>query len=728
MSGLWAHTPNQAGCPHALVDHLRGTANLARRFGEAFGCSELASEVGLVHDLGKAGGCFQDYLRLCHDQGDSVARSRYPARDHKSAGARLLWGPTTAGLLGALAVFGHHGGLPSLADLRARMQPMDPDASEALAQVVIGSSWEGLKARVPEWAAMPDDGNLFDVEMLGRFLQSALADADFLDTAAHFGRAAVVSPARVDELVARAEDGHDKLVTASTTSAVNRARQEAYEEALAGCEGRPGWYELAGVTGIGKTAIGLSWALHHAAANNLRRVVTAVPYITVTSQTASFYRELLGVDREGVVLEHHSRVGWAGVWAKLAAENWDAPVVVTTTVRLFESLFGRRPSDVRRLHRLARSVVVLDEAHTLPVRLLDALYDALRCLVERFGVSVLVMSATPPAIERVRTVAGRRPAPLLADPYRWPALRARVAWSGPVRLDHAGLAGMVGSEPRVLCVLNTARDAAEVARLCRQTVVYLARTLRPAEVDERLADVRRSLAEGVPCRVVATQLVEAGVDLDFPVVIRVLGPAPSLEQAAGRCNREGKLSKGRATVVDLDRGRLPPDDAYAAGMPITRGLLAEGVADLGDPNLSRAWFERLLSDPAVRTDRDGVQRARRSFDYPEVERLVRLVDDEGVGVIVPWPPGEPRAEGLGSVLRAAGAGRPLDPVAARHLQDVTVNIRPWLANRARTLDFLPADPEALQVWTGPYDPLVGIDPSSLQVAANQPWTKEESVW
>jgi CRISPR-associated endonuclease/helicase Cas3 len=715
MEAKWAHTPNRQGEPHILVDHLEGTSRIARRFGESFDCGELAGQIGLVHDLGKADGCFQDYLRVCARDGTIAGRRRYPARDHKSAGARLLWQPTTAGLLGALAVYGHHGGLPAMADLRDHMQLIDGMEVETLAEAVLPRQWQPSSSGVADWATHINQRNVQDVEMLGRFLQSALADADFLDTAAHFGHPQSKPPPPVALLADRADEGHARLVAAAPAwNPVNRARLEAYEEAMSTTDGGPGWYQLPGMTGMGKTVVGLSWALRHARANGLRRVITAVPYITVTSQTADAYRDLLQVSRDSVVLEHHSRVVWPGVWAKLAAENWDASVVVTTTVRLFESLFARRPSDVRRLHRLARSVIVLDEAHTLPIRLLDALYDALRCLVERFGTSVLVMSATPPAVERVATVADCRPAPLLADPYRWPAFRDRVAWSYAGKCSIQRIASMIDAETQVLCVLNTARDAAQVARACREPVFYLARTLRFADVDERLSAIRAALNAGSPCRVVATQLVEAGVDLDFPAVIRALGPAPSLEQAAGRCNREGRLERGRAVVVDVDDGSpLPPDDAYSTGVLITRSLLADGMATLGDAALSQRWFERLLDDPAVLTDRHGVQEARGRFDYPEVERLVRLVDDEGLAIVVPWSPEDSRAVALDRVIDSVKAGGPLDPSDARLLQDVTVNVRPWIARRARELGMLPSDRDAFQYWSGPYDPLVGIDPDQL---------------
>lgn len=724
-TGLWAHTPSQTGRWHGLLDHLESTAALAGEFGAGFGCRDLAYEVGLVHDVGKAGGCFQEYLRACAVEGSAPARRRFPSRDHKSAGARLLWRPSTAGLLGALAVYGHHGGLPAWVDLRDRMQDLDGADAEKLAAGVLGSGWSGPAAQPPRWATALDGDSLLDVELLGRFVQSALADADFLDTASHFGRPGRAGGLGIEELVERVDAGYDRLAAGVGRSTVNVARREAYEEVLAGAGDAPGWFVLPGVTGVGKTVAGLSWGVHHAAVNRLRRVVTAIPYITVTSQTAAAYRRLLGAGGgDGVLLEHHSRAGWSGTWAKLAAENWDAPVVVTTTVRLFETLFARRPAAVRRLHRLAGSVIILDEAHTLPVRLLDTLYDGLRCLVDRFGVSVLAMSATPPTLERISTLEGVTARTLLADPYRWPALTGRVAWSDAGERSHAEVAAMVDAQDAVLCVLNTARDAAEVARACRTPVSFLARSLRPADVEERLELIRAALAAGEQCRVVATQLVEAGVDLDFPIVIRALGPAPSLEQAAGRCNREGRLETGRAVVVRLVGGRLPRDDAYTAGSAITQALLVEGRAVLGDPGLSRAWFERLLSDPAVRTDRDSVQAARAALDYPVVERLVRLVDDDGIAVVVPWEDSDPRAAPLNALIDAVAAGRAVDPVDARLFDDATVSVYPWVASFARRAGWLPENAEVLQVWAGPYDPLVGIDPAW----AAGGMTPKEEIW
>lgn len=714
-TGLWAHTANKSGCPHLLRDHLKGTAALAASFGAAFGCAGLAGRVALVHDLGKAGGCFQEYLRTCQQEGDAVARGRFPSRDHKSAGARLLWERTTAGLIGALAVYGHHGGLPSVADLREKMRAVDPAEVTKLEQAVLGDALSAWPDGLPDWAGTLTVDNALDVEMLGRFAQSVLADADFLDTARHFGRP-YVEGRSTSGLAERAEAGYRRLAGNRPESALARARRDAHEEVLSHNDEAPGWYVLAGATGMGKTVTGLMWALQHARRHGLRRVVTAVPYITVTSQTAQAYRALLDVRCDDLVLEHHSRVEFPGQWGKLAAENWDAPIVVTTTVRLFESLFARRPSAVRRLHRLARCVVVLDEPQTLPIRLLDTLYDGLRCLVERFGASVVLMSATPPALDRIATLAACRPTALLADPHRWPVFRQRVRWAPVERADHARVATLVDQEASVLCVLNTARDATEVARRCQTPVIYLSRLLRPADVDERIAQIRRLLGTGSPCRVVATQLVEAGVDLDFPVVIRALGPAPSLEQAAGRCNREGQLASGTVRVIDLVDGGLPLDAAYRPGTSITQALLGEGAAELGEPGLSRAWFERVLSDPAVATDRGGIQDMRVAFNYPEVDRRVRLVDDDGVAVVVPWPASDPRAGDLQADIAAASGGYLIDPRAARRLQDVTVNVRPWMAARARRCGMLPAEPSVLDVWSGPYDPLVGIDPAGFDAS------------
>ena len=393
---IWAHSENLAGLRHRLDDHLRGTAALASRFAEPFGGAALAWWLALLHDAGKASCDWQQRLLEVTGTGRPVGV------DHKLLGARLARERGLGSF--ALAVAGHHGGLASPSWLKGKLGSLtgaeksrERDALEVLGRVLpeIG---DAAHVQVPDSWHDP-----LVREMAIRLCFSALCDADFLDTAAHFsGSASPAIRAETDFRILRDryERGREALLSGRHPSPVDAIREAVYQACLRASASQPGVFRLAAPTGSGKTISAGSFALHHAAAHKLRRVVVAVPFLTITEQNAQVYRDLLeSPGAGGIVLEHHSgadldRPGRR--WGRLAAENWDAPFVVTTTVRLFESLFDRRPAAMRRLHRLAGAVIVLDEVQSLPHQMLIPILDALRTLVSHFGATVVLASATQP--------------------------------------------------------------------------------------------------------------------------------------------------------------------------------------------------------------------------------------------------------------------------------------------------------------------------------------------
>ncbi len=448
-SNAFAHTPNAEGSWHLLSDHLMDTGALASDFASRFAAGDLARTAGWLHDVGKCSCAFSAYLETCALSGDEAGKRAFPKRDHKRPGAVLAerHGYSLAILLAA-TILGHHGGLSDLGDVRAHLAEAvkDPELERTLdrARAQLPSELLGHVPTLPAWVtsgaadrSRPGQAAFNrDVEMLFRMVFSALVDADFLDTEMHFKPARPLERSgrrAIGGLAERFQRRRADLLAGSPATLVNVARSEVYATVLATAARPPGIYQLATPTGSGKTMIGLGWALSHAAANGLRAIVTALPFITVTDQVAAVYRSLLDEPgEEAVVLEHHSSVDVDSSWRKLAAENWDAPVIVTTTVQLFESLFSRLPSACRKLHRLAGTVIVIDEAQALPLEVLDPVIDALRALVDRFGASVLVMTATQPAIDRVPAMAGQRGAEnLLPDSSAWDAVFARTGSDTP---------------------------------------------------------------------------------------------------------------------------------------------------------------------------------------------------------------------------------------------------------------------------------------------------------
>ncbi|MFT3767477.1 MAG: CRISPR-associated endonuclease Cas3'' [Minicystis sp.] len=636
------------GRPHPLVDHLTEVAAGAARFAEAFGAAEWARLAGLWHDLGKYAGAFQGMIRAAngfeaHLEGEVSGRV-----DHSTAGAvhavrtlRALGSPI------AFAIAGHHGGLANRSQLEERLKTKASLLDDALRA---GIPAEILAASVPA-RPEPMNGNTRDhrrlLEMWTRMLFSALCDADFLDTEAFYdrGRAALRGGAPpIPELDVRLARHLDALQAGAPDTEVNRVRAEVRRACIAAAVEQPGVFSLTVPTGGGKTLASLAFALAHAVRHGLARVVVAIPFTSIIEQTAAVYRAALG---EGAVLEHHSAFDPARETPqnRVASENWDASVVVTTTVQLFESLFANRPSACRKLHRLARSVIILDEAQSLPPGLLAPILDGLRTLVQHYGASVVICTATQPAFRRTAWLdtgfeAVREIVP--ADVRAFDRLRrVRARWpmsSEPT--DYDTLAAEVAGEPDVLAIVHLRGDARALCeavdrRLGQTETLHLSALMCPEHRSRVLDEIKARKARGQPVRLVATQLVEAGVDVDFAVVYRALGGMDALAQAAGRCNREGKLP-GLGELRIFNAPTRPPRGVPQAGLVATQSLLRKDPAiDLFAPPTYTAYFEQLYGSRDL--DADKIQEARAALDFADVARRFKLIDDAwSAPVVVPW--------------------------------------------------------------------------------------------
>ncbi len=724
-SRCYAHSPNTSGAWHQLRDHLVGTAQLAAEFAAPFDGTGFASAIALLHDVGKASCVFSDYLRMCASDGSDAAKAAFPVRGHKTAGALLAsslhdhWG-----YLAATAILGHHGGMPNLHEVleQVRDSYADSKIADTLYRAERLLPQEMLKPvlSVPAWVENhpskreEQPAHARDVEMFLRLCFSALVDADWLDTERHFQPASSASRRHgtLEGLIERFAAYRRGAFGGAPESDVNRVRSEIRNELMATVQIEPGLYQLSAPTGAGKTLLGLEWALRHASTHGQRRIVTAVPFISVTDQVAAVYRSALDKKDSPVVLEHHSQVA-DGEWAqRLAAENWDSPVVVTTTVRLFESLFSNRPSDCRRLHRLARSVIILDEVQALPVELLDPIIDSLRVFVDRFGATVVLMTATQPALEHLPSTGGRPAERLIRSAPEQESCFSRTR-KRVLKASTEQIAEDLAHHERFLCVLNTVGDAEHMARLLDEQGVrglqFLSSRLRPADRRERIEWIRQRLHDGLPCRVVSTQLVEAGVDLDFPTVYRAFAPLPSLVQADGRCNRNGLLDgMGETVVFEFPDSKQPTGAYYTHGTVVTKTLLyvdspsawtEEGIAE---------WYRRLFQDGLVTTDKKCIQYLRSRFQYREVAKAFRMIDEDTVPVVVPWATSDPRAMPVLSVLTRISAGEPVGISAYRILQDVTVSLPRRIAEAALSDGTAEAVTPMLYRWNGEYDELLGL--------------------
>jgi CRISPR-associated endonuclease/helicase Cas3 len=736
---LYAHTPPPGTDRwHLLADHLRGTAELAGRFANVFGGREIAHALGLVHDLGKASCAWQDRLVSVAETGGRVGI------DHKVVGTEaaeaLGLGPF------AVAVWGHHGGLIDTKTLRQVIGARRAEYVETItsAESAVGQLLPEL-SRLPRMSVPQAWLSARNVaEMACRLVFSSLVDADFLDTSAHFAgldKPRVRPDADFAYLFERFEKRRVDTLSRRRRAPVDAIRDRVYADCLAAAEQGPGMFRLPAPTGAGKTLAGAGFALRHAAAHRKRRVIVAVPFLTITEQNAKVYRGLLDDDgdAEPVVLEHHSGVDLdqAGRWARLAAENWDAPFVVTTFVRLFESLFGRKPSVMRRVHRLAGSVIVLDEVQALPYAMLVPILDGLRQLVDYFGTTVLLSSATQPAFWDLPPFKGLPVVDVVKDA---PALvselkRVTFSWQVDPRPALADMAAQAAAEGSAVVVVNTTADARTVYEAWRgMTAFHLSTRMCPAHRGRVLAEVRDRLARGQPVLLVSTQLIEAGVDVDFPIVFRALAPADSLLQAAGRANREGRLeSLGRVVVFDPADGSQPP--AYKALVGEARRLFGPGRADPDHLPTLESYYQGVygvlnLNDPHHFGQRIQQARTRWAFqtvaDGPLIgesgsaardRRLAfRVIADEAIAVVTPQgaTDAEERAElenliarvrtkaapGMGELRRLQPYTTNLHPSALRAHSGVTALLPPILGIDVR--------PGALVEWRGDYDADTGI--------------------
>lgn len=630
-----------------LEVHLREVAELAADFAGTFGAAEWGRLAGLWHDLGKYQPEFQARLR-----GERIAV------EHAGAGAALAFERGLVPL--AFAIAGHHAGLANFRaqgdveqrPLIERVKANAPILAAVRPSVPLEVLDVPVPALPPRLQGRPDPDTVRALEMWTRFVFSALVDADYLATERFLDgqRSAARGPAHSLVHLRDRLDAHLRRFTPD--SPVNRVRADVLNACRAAAHREPGLFSLTVPTGGGKTLSSMAFALDHAVRYGLARVIVAVPYTTIIEQNAMVYREILGND---AVIEHHSNVdedarvkqlGETEIRRRLACENWDAPIIVTTNVQLFESLFANRPGRCRKLHRIARSVLILDEAQSLPADFLLPAIDAIRELCTNFGCSVVLSTATQPALQKRETL----PAGLdnIREIVQSPSElaqrleRVSVTWpSDGQATPYEELARRIASESQVLAIVHRRHDARRLAELIpEEDRFHLSALMCPAHRLEILQEVRRRLKAGEPCRLVSTQLVEAGVDIDFPVVFRALGGLDSVVQAAGRCNREGKLT-GPDGVPLLGRFEVfraptaPPAD-LARGLRVAEAMLNAhgGKLSLNDPCVMEEYFRRLYH--ATNLDRANVQMHRKELDFATVGAEFRLIADVTTAVIVPW--------------------------------------------------------------------------------------------
>ena len=626
---------------HTLRDHLYGTAERAAVFAAVFDFRQWGWLAGLWHDLGKYAQAFQIKLKAAAgDESHLAAKARV---DHSTAGG--IHAVDRFGIGGRLFAYiaaGHHAGLPDWeADQSGGAALSRRLLKRELLDATKGAGIPGEILEQPFPAEKPIGRN---PAFWLRMLFSCVVDADFLDTEDFFEPDKALRRAGYPNLRGLLDPFQGYMAhkqAGSPDTLVNRLRSSVLRRCIEMAREPAGMFSLTVPTGGGKTLSSMAFALHHAARTGKRRIIYVIPYTSIIEQTGEQFQKIFG----DAVVEHHSNLEVSDsdqetTRSRLACENWDAPVIVTTSVQFFESLYASRPSRCRKLHNIAGSVVVLDEAQLLPPEFLKPILDALDELRRYYGVTVLFCTATQPAFSPYQApgfdfkgLEGIRE--VMEDPDQLFESLKRVEVKLPENPTDArtwaDLATELATYQSVLCIVNRRDDCRLLWSLMPEGTYHLSGLMCGAHRSLRIAEIKARLAAGQPTRVVSTQLVEAGVDLDFPVVYRAMAGLDSIAQAAGRCNREGLLAKGALTVfVPPSR---PPVGVLRQAAAITVQMLNEVVPDPLAPARFTEFFRQLywLQGPerldARNILRDLQQDDQLRFSFRTAAANFKLIDD-----------------------------------------------------------------------------------------------------
>jgi CRISPR-associated endonuclease/helicase Cas3 len=731
---FWAHSDPSGLPPEAsgakwqpLSEHLLNASRLARQLAQ-FAVPDyqhfhdLAGWCGLLHDYGKYTDCFQKMIR---------PGGKGPCQ-HSIQGSVMAAEKLKAMHIAAV-IAGHHAGLPDVDELGDRFPNSKADALDLLGRAAgdtpeIGSLLKGIPP------TLQHPGSRFD--LLTRMLLSCLVDADRLDTA---GRSVLQAPLNAHQRLQTLLDHIGNLAANSPDGVVKSARQKVLEDCLGAASLPNQILSLSVPTGGGKTLSAMAFALQRAALQpeRFRRIIIVIPFLSIIEQNAEVYARVFGSQS---ILEHHS-----GSFARLRerdkdhfektsdegdkyqepsrrpeTENWDAPLVVTTSVRFFESLFSNHPSDLRRVHNISRSIIILDEVQVLPRTLLAPLLGMIDELCRDWGCSFVLSTATQPAFERStssNTKDRRWPPGTVREIISEPAQlhhqlrRVSIEWRITEPVDWPSVAGWMTSERQALCVVNLRDHAAKLfdelnASVKSGTLFHLSTRMCPAHRLKVIGEIRQRLLAKLPCLVVSTQLIEAGVDLDFPIAFRALGPLDSIVQVAGRADREGLLTAqlgrpaGRLIVFQPLDGRVPPNDYdQATGMT---GVLAK-TRDIQPDDLRS--MSQFFEDYYTSADLGSkFLDMRRSGKFKKISDEFEMISSRMQDVVVPYGDGKPLVDQLRH-------SRQFTAQLRRNLQRYTVGLQPWEFRNAKDSVLFPLPGSSESIWIATeaaYDSVKGL--------------------
>lgn len=670
-----AHRKSESGEEQPLLEHLRNTAEQARNFSSHFMCGDEGYVAGLYHDIGKCSPAFARRL----DGGPKV--------DHSTAGAYALC--RLGRFLESIAVASHHTGLQDMGNgdrfesgtfssrivnysVTSSNQEIWHELIEILHDVGIEERSAAVESKSLQWF------------ILEHFLFSSLVDADYLDTAQFFG---IPAPAMYDfglvcnRILKRAEAYLDsERLWEPDERRLDRLRNAMLRKCLEKADNPQGLYSLTMPTGSGKTFASLAYAAEHAKRHsNIRRIIYVIPYLSIIEQNAEVIRSIVGKE---YVLEHHSvspvffddSEKQENARLLMATENWDIPIVVTTNEQFFESLFSSRPGKCRKIHNIADSVIIFDEAQMLPLKYLELFMATVEELTRcgRYGITALLCTATQPSLGRFLRLGEPEeivPQPLSADPV----FRRNHVEDICSSCDEERLLELISSYDQVLVVVNRKKDAKVLHdKIPAEGRFYLSTNLTPYSRREIIKRIRMRLAEGQVCRVISTSLIEAGVDVDFPVVFREKNGLDSIVQAGGRCNRNGTRLLQKSVVYVFDLGNVPNFADYSRKIYAYMATM-EKYEDIFSADAIDNYYQMYYKDSLTSDGMDFFQSRPDRLKYDEIGRSIKIIDEDDVGVFIRH---NDEADKLFQEL-SLGMKRPL----LRKAVDFTVRCPRWVAEK-----------------------------------------------
>lgn len=643
-----AHKREADGVEQSLLNHLFETAKKAGGFAEAFNNKEYAVTIGMLHDIGKYSKEFQNRIK-----------NNSKRCDHSTAGARLIMQNKYWGKLAAYCIAGHHSGLKncgSSTDVGG-----EGTLYGRIARDYIIPSFDSYKEEINESQYfLIDRPNMkplnkggFSVSFLIRMLYSCLVDADYLDTEFFMEDGQVDRKIEYD-FVSFHEKINIKLNSFKDKGIINKKRTEILKNCIEKSRFCKGLFTLTVPTGGGKTLSSMAFAINHLLENNMDRIIYVIPYTSIIEQNAKVFKDIFGYES---VLEHHSNFDFNDKEEeydkqKLSTENWDAPIIVTTNVQFFESLFANKSSRCRKLHNIANSIIIFDEVQMFPTEYLTPCIMAVAELVHNYNSTVVLCSATQPALSSKfpREIECKEICENTHELYKV-FKRTKIINRGEI--CSKDLANEMNGLKQCLCIVNTRKHALELFQLLEgEGNFHLSTLMCPEHRRKVLSDIKKRLDRGLPCRVVSTRLIEAGVDVDFPRVYRVICGLDSIIQAAGRCNREGKLLNELHEKIYGEVHVFVPEEKYMKRQPpsfkqeveIATQIIKQ-YEDISSPGAINEYFKRLyhykgeqgLDSKNIHKRLEvGAEKVKFDFDFETIAMEFKLIEENTHSIVIPF--------------------------------------------------------------------------------------------